>query len=219
MRRYSWHVTYPEAVSATKWRTLPLVRVLGSAISWFLFALNMSLLFYSATAVMSIGGSCASGGPYEIDVQCPDSVVAFTPLSVFGGLAAVGIAMFFAQGFGVPLIVWAWPILFGSLGIAFLAAGGPIGYIIGGMFLIMAVIPLYLEVRGSLQRTLLGVNNAAGERFAEPASARTSMMTPDAPNPDGAIAPTAANWAAAFGILIVAGALGLWLARIWFFGS
>jgi hypothetical protein len=198
---------------------LPVIRVGGSAVSWFLFALNMSLLFYSATAVMSIGGSCASGGPYEISVQCPDSVVAFTPLSVFGGLAAVGVAMVFAQGFGVPLIVWAWPILFGSLGLAFVSTRDSIGYIIGGLFLVMAVVPLILEARGSLQRTVLGVVNSAGVRFAEPVNARRSMMTPDPPNPDGAVAPTGANWTASLGIFVLAALLGLWLARVWFFGS
>mgnify|MGYP001149551442 CR=1 FL=1 len=73
------------------WMTSPLARLAGSALSWFLFALSFTLLFLVSYTVLALGGSCASGGPYEIAVQCPEGVAAFAPLSIFGGLIAVGI--------------------------------------------------------------------------------------------------------------------------------
>ena len=35
---------------------------------------------------MDLGGFCASGGPYVVAVECPDAVLATTPLSIFGGV-------------------------------------------------------------------------------------------------------------------------------------
>ncbi|MEQ1854678.1 MAG: hypothetical protein ABMA01_24180, partial [Chthoniobacteraceae bacterium] len=90
------------------WRKSPLVRIVGSAGSWFLFSLSFSLLFQVTITVMALGGTCASGGPYEIAVECPDNVAAFAPLSIFGGLLSVGVSLFLAQGFGTPLSAWAW---------------------------------------------------------------------------------------------------------------
>lgn len=89
-------------------------------------AFSMTLLWLSMRVVMGIGGSCASGGPYVPAVECPDIVVAFTPLSilglfVFGGLAAWGAAGLQGPWFG--LIFLAWPALFLSLGWNFLEFG------------------------------------------------------------------------------------------------
>ena len=163
---------------------------------------------------MQLGGSCASGGPYDIAVQCPDNIAAFAPLSVFGGLIAVAIAVFFAQGFGTPLTTWAWPILFIGLGsafmMAFIFAGDPIGLIIGSMFIIMGLVPLILEIRGSLQRIFIGQRDAAGVPLYEGPHARSSLMSPGAPNPDGAIPVNAGHWALALAITIVSTVLG-WL--------
>lgn len=202
------------------WRKQSWIRVLGSAGSWFLFALCFTLLFLVSTTVMGLGGFCASGGPYVIAVECPDNVVAYAPLSIFGGLAAVAIGVFLAQGFGTPLVSWAWPILFCGLGLAFLSeffgTGDPTGLIIGLMFEIMGVVPLILELRGSVQRVFLGQFNAAGVQFYEGESARSSLMSPLTPNPGEAVAPTAANWAASIGILVVACAAGIQVGRIAF---
>lgn len=202
------------------WRDSALVRVAGSAASWFLFSLNFSLLFQVTMTVMALGGSCASGGPYEIAVECPDNVAAFAPLSIFGGLAAVGIAIAFAQGFGTPLTTWAWPTLFVGLGSAFLLAfifgQDIVGLIIGGMFLIMGLVPLVLELRGSPQRVFLGQFAANGQQFYEGDSARRSLLSPTAPNPEDSIRPTAGHWALALGITIVAVLAGYLTAVAWF---
>lgn len=202
----------------SSWRDKPLVRVLGSAGSWFLFALCFTLLIYSVFAVMLLGGSCASGGPYEIAVECPDAVVIFTPLSIFGGLAAVAIGVALAQGYGTPMATWGWPILFCGLGAlflaAFFAAGDIVGLIIGLMFVIMGAIPLVLELRGNPQRVFLGQTNAAGVQFLEGERARPTMMSRTFPNPEGAVAPTVLNWIASLGIAVAMSFAGYQLAML-----
>lgn len=215
-------MTYSSSVSTSGagWRNSSLTRVVGAALSWFLFALCFTLLFLSSTAVIGLGGFCASGGPYEIRVECPDSVVAFTPLSIFGGLIAVAISAFLAQGFGTPLVSWAWPILFCGLGLAFL--GGFVlyqditGLIIGIFFELMGLAPLVLELRGSPQRVLLGQFAANGRQFYEGEKARRSLMARSAPNPDEAQRPTAANWALSLGITVVFVFAGIQVAKAWF---
>jgi len=188
-----------------QWRDNPLVRVLGSAASWFLYTMSFTLLLNSVFGVMVLGGACASGGAYEIAVECPPEVAVFAPLSIFAGLASVALGAFLAQGFGTPLTTWSWPILFCGLGAAFLLefflTGDPVGLIIGVMFEIMGLVPLVLELRGSPQRTLLGQRTAGGAQFFEGDRARRSLLSPNTPNPEGAVVPTAGNWAASLGIL------------------
>ena len=89
-------------------------------------AFSLATLWLSMRAVMGVGGACASGGPYVPAVECPDVVVALTPLSiiglfVFGGLAFWGGASIGAGWAGV--ISLAWPALFLSLGWNFLEFG------------------------------------------------------------------------------------------------
>jgi hypothetical protein len=88
--------------------------------------LSLTILWLSMRAVMEIGGFCASGGPYVIAVPCPDAVVAFMPLSVFGlfifgGLVAWGGAAI--PGGWAGLVFLAWPALFLSLGWNFVEFG------------------------------------------------------------------------------------------------
>ena len=210
----------PTAAPRFAWRNLALTRVVGSAASWFLFALSFTLLFLSGTAVIGLGGFCASGGPYQIAVQCPDSVVAFTPLSIFGGLIAVAISAFLAQGFGVPLTTWAWPILFCGLGLAFLggfvAYQDIVGLLLGIMFEIMGLVPLVIELRGSPQRVFLGQFAVNGAQLYEGEKAKRSLMSPKTPNPEGAVQPTAAHWVLSLGIAVIFVAAGIQVARLWF---
>lgn len=212
--------SYYPATPALSWRDAAATRILGSAVSWFGFALSFTLLFQVSLSVMAIGGSCASGGPYEIAVECPDSVAVFAPVSIFMGLFAVAIGAFFARGFGTPLTTWAWPILFCGLGgvflLAFFSSGDPVGLIIGGLFELMGIAPLIIEFRGSLQRVLLGQRAANGAQFYEGERARRSLMSPRAPNPDGAIRPTIGHWLLALAVTIGSVFLGYWVAGIWF---
>ena len=201
-------------------RDSPLLRVAASASSWFLFALSFTLLFQVTFSVMALGGSCASGGPYEIAVECPDSVAIFAPLSIFGGLIAVAINAFFARGFGTPLTVWAWPILFCGLGGAFLfaffGAGDPIGLILGVMFEVMGVLPLLIELRGNPQRVFLGQRTANGAQYFEGERARRTLLSPTTPNPEDAVSPTLGAWLAVIVITVGFVVLGYWVAGLWF---
>jgi hypothetical protein len=180
----------------------------------------MTLLQLSTFAVMSVGGSCASGGPYQIAVPCPDSVAAFAPLSVFGGLIAVGLSIYLAQGFGMPLTVWAWTILFCALGALFLAAffatGDIVGLLLGIMFEIMGLVPLVIELRASPQRVFVGQFTASGQQFYEGTRARTTMLSRRSTNPEGSARPTALNWIASIGIAAVCGVGGYYAAIAWF---
>jgi hypothetical protein len=202
------------------WRRTPIIRVLGSLVSWFGFAFCFSLLYLTAVTVTAIGGSCASGGPYAIEVECPDNVVAFTPLSIWGGLLAVAIAIVFAQGFGLPLIIWAWPVLFVGLGWSFLLAfinyGDITGIVVGAVFVIMGLAPLVLALRAGWRSTILGTVNVRGEAF-DRSTERSGMWLPRDRN-DAAVVPTAGDWAGAILTAALGAGLGYYLAQLVWFG-
>ncbi|MES1170572.1 MAG: hypothetical protein ABUL47_07790, partial [Leifsonia sp.] len=178
-----------------------------------------TLLYMGSAVVMGLGGFCASGGPYVIETECPDSVVATVPLSIFGGLAAVAIGVIFARGFGMPLISWAWPILFVGLGLAFLFAsaqpGGITFLIIGILFVAMGLFPLVLEIRTSVQSLFLGSTNIAGVPFQQTGRSRASYLQFgrwEQPDSDEQVIPTTGDWTLALGIAIVAIGLGIYFA-------
>jgi hypothetical protein len=102
---------------------------------------------------MDLGGFCASGGPYEIAVECPDSVIATTPLSIFGGFLSAGLMLWGGAALGgswMSLVFLAWPALFLTLGWNFLAYGffPPEGgwvwswIVCGVLFVLMGGVPL-----------------------------------------------------------------------------
>jgi hypothetical protein len=202
----------------------PLWRVAGSFVSWFVFTLSFTLLYLGSAVVMGLGGYCASGGPYVIETECPDAVVAFVPLSIFTGLAAVAVGVIFARGFGTPLVSWAWPILFIGLGAAFLisstAPGGISFLIIGIVFVAMGGFPLVLEFRASAPALFLGTTNAADAKFELGAGRRSSLIASSWVRRDGdsteTLPPTAGDWALSLGILIAAASLGVYLAWLLF---
>lgn len=201
------------------WRDSPVVRFLGAALSWFLFAFCFTTLYLTAFTVMSLGGFCASGGPYQIEVECPANVLAFTPWNIFGGLLAVAIGALFAQGFGTPLIVWAWPILFVGLSVPFFvsaAFGDWFNGVIGVMFVVMGLVPVWLFIRGGeLALSLRGSRNIQGRNFRNDRDTPGSILVgrrPD-PGPD-AVPANAGDWMLALGITIVAGGAGIWVAQL-----
>ncbi len=201
------------------WRRTPVIRALGSFVSWFGFAFCFSLLYLTAVTVTALGGYCASGGPYVIETECPDNVIAFTPLSIFGGLAAVVIAIVFAQGFGTPLIIWAWPILFVGLGWtffqSFITFGDITGIVIGVMFWLMGFAPLVLALRAGWRSTLIGTVNIRGEAF-DRRRERTGMWLPNAGTNEDVL-PTAGDWAGAILIAALGAGLGYYAAQFaWF---
>jgi hypothetical protein len=203
--------------------TSPLWKYLGSAASWLLFAFCFSLLAGGASIVMGLGGFCASGGAYVIQTTCPDVVTWSAPLSIFGGLIAVGIGVIVAQGFGTPLVSWAWPILFIGLGLAFAGAGivsgidGIVFDLLALMFIVMGGVPLVLELRADPQGFFLGTTNADGAPFLTRETGRRSLYrftgaAERLPDQDAAVTATARDWALSLGILIVFAGLGVYLA-------
>ena len=63
-------------------------------------AFSLTILWLSMRAVMGIGGACASGGPYVPAVECPDAVVALTPVSIFGLFIFGGLALWGGASIG-----------------------------------------------------------------------------------------------------------------------
>src|SRR5690349_15484106 len=85
------------------------------------FVVCLTLMYQSMRAVMDVGGSCASGGPYAISRPCPEGVAWVMPVAIFGGIISVGIALLgvFPQG-GPRPYAFAWSALFLALGWNFL---------------------------------------------------------------------------------------------------
>jgi len=188
-------------------RATALARGLGASVSWFLFTLSLMLLVLAMFDVMAIGGSCASGGPYEIAVECPDSA-GLAPLAIFGGLGATAIALFLSQGFGTSLVDLAWPLLFGALGGMFISSLDPVGFVIGGVFEIMAIIPLVLVLRASPQRVFLGAVTLGGQRFYEGENPRRSPIGLNFAQAEYPVKPGISNWLVSAVFLLVPVAAG-----------
>ncbi len=138
-------------------------------------------------AVMSIGGSCASGGPYTIARPCPEGTW-MMPVGILGGLLLIGAYIVFAVKGGPNWAVFAWPALFGSLGVQFLRAATDSGsagfWTCGIMFVLMGFGPLVVAVVSSPRfalRALFG-NPAvytARRPTATATGARSSRFTAD----------------------------------------
>ena len=136
---------------------LPLARVAGYLLGIAGLAFCIALLWLGMRAVMDLGGFCASGGPYEIAVECPDAVIATTPLSILGGFLAAGLIIWGAAGLPgawMSLVFLAWPALFLSLGWNFLEYGffPPEGgwvwswLFCGVLFVLMGAVPLVIAI-------------------------------------------------------------------------
>ena len=116
------------------------------------FVFFLTLMFHSMRAVMDVGGTCASGGPFEIRQECPEGAAWIMPVSIFGGLASLGIGAIgvFKQG-GPRPYAFAWSALFLALGWNFLeygfdppgGGGSEWGWIVCGIvFVLMGGLPL-----------------------------------------------------------------------------
>src|SRR2546430_17218629 len=87
-------------------------------------ACALTLVFLSMRAVMRIGGSCVSSGPFEIRNPCPKGIAGLMIASIWGGLVFAGLYAYQSSRAGGPgLVKLAWPALFLSLGYNFLAFG------------------------------------------------------------------------------------------------
>jgi hypothetical protein len=193
----------------------PLWRLFGAVFGWLGFTFCFTLLYLSAGVVMGLGGFCASGGPYVIETECPAAVVAFTPLSIIGGLIVVGIGVYLARGFGTPLAAWAWPVLFCGLGIQFLISGlsGDLtGIFLAVLFIVMGLVPLVIAFRADWRPVLVGSTAINGHPFGD-TSAASRLAAPFGREDDREpIAPTTSDWLLSLSITILSSALGIYLA-------
>jgi hypothetical protein len=130
------------------------------------FVFCLTLLYRSMGAVMDVGGSCASGGPYAISRPCPDGVAWVVPVSIFGMIISVGISLLgsFSEG-GPRPNAFAWSALFLALGWNFLhygfdppGGGTSAGWLVCGfVFVAMGGVPLVLLLwKTAARRALWG---------------------------------------------------------------
>lgn len=206
--------------SRSTWRDSAATRVLGSLFSWFSMALALTLLFLSVSALADLGGFCARGGPFVIAVECSDAIVAFTPTSILGGLVTVFTGALLAQGFGVAVLLFAWPALFVSLAVVFLqsffANGDLTGLFIGILFIAMGLAPLVVALPAAPQRMLLGRVDAQGRAFSEARPARSAVLPLRPPAEPGVNPPSIGDWALSIGVALSGLVLGIWLGVVWF---
>ncbi len=128
-----------------------------------LAVLGLTWLNLVASSVLSVGGSCSSGGPYVSAAPCPGGAW-MAPVGIFVAIGGLGLYLLRRPAGSPQLVLFAWPALFGSLGIQFLRAAaaesGAYGWwLCGVVFLLMAAAPLALVVvgdRAALRRAVLG---------------------------------------------------------------
>jgi hypothetical protein len=209
------------APPAQRFLTSPFARLLGAVVGWFVYLLSFTLLVRSFVDVASVGGFCASGqSAYVIAHQCPPGATIFIPWVIFTGLIAVGLSVWLSGGFGMPLVAWAWPILFCVLGAGFLAEGyfaaDLTGWLLGAMFEIMGLVPLVIALRAGAARAFIGTSNIMGQRFSEGAKARPSMMMRASANPDGAVSLRAIDVLLALILPLASACAGVYLALSWY---
>jgi hypothetical protein len=141
---------------------------LGFALGLAGSACAITLLFLAMRSVMEIGGSCASGGPYEVANPCPKGVGWIVPASIFGGLFFVGVAIAYGSRLGgdyATLGAFAWPALFLTLGWNFVEYGadppgaddGPVvsWLFCAALFAVMGGLPLIGLLRPTTLRKML----------------------------------------------------------------
>ncbi len=128
------------------------------------FGLSFAItgIWLGMRAVMDIGGSCASGGPYAIETTCPNGVDVLMFVAFPLGFFSAGLMLWKGSRMGpgyAGLVALAWPVLFLSLGWNFLeyafrspfGQGVELGWLIPGIiFVIMGGVPLagWIAARG-----------------------------------------------------------------------
>jgi hypothetical protein len=169
---------------------------LGSAAIYLVgvaaLAFCITLLWLGMRAVMDLGGFCASGGPYVIAVECPDAVLATTPLSILGGFLAAGLMLWGGAALGggwMSLVFLAWPALFLSLGWNFLEYGfSPPGggwvwswLFCGVLFVLMGAVPLVAGIAAFREEGGGGRSYASGRVVVRPRPPSTDRTANDDP--------------------------------------
>lgn len=156
-------------------------------------ALCVTAMFTGMREVMGVGGACASGGPYEVAVPCPDGVAVLLVPAMPLGFAFAGLVAWTGSRIGRGaggLALLAWPALFLSLGWNFLEYGlDPVGggaadislLLCASLFFLMGALPLG-ALPGAIRRlehraAVVGVALAAGTAGVAGGLALTAAVT------------------------------------------
>ena len=139
--------------------TVSVKRVATLFVCVLLLSVGLIWAWLSMRAVMGVGGSCASGGPYEIATPCPDGswlIAIAIPMMIIAAMAGSA----FASSLNAPnLLMPMWFLLFASLGWNFLEFGFwhgdiAVGFIVCGvLFELMAFPVLFLVPLGLRNKT------------------------------------------------------------------
>ncbi len=187
------------------------VRVVGSAVGWAVFALNLALLTTSIRSVL--GGACAAEGADVLRMECADSALPLLVWAILGALAGVAIGALLAQGFGAPLTALAWPVAAGVLLLDLILSGSSWSLLLALPFVALALAPLLLRMRADPRGVLLGRRSASGIRFEGDLRALRSRLGQR--DVSGAPRPGAGDWALGLGVPILGAALGASSAPMW----
>ena len=193
----------------------PAWRIPGAIVAWVLFMFGFTVVYICASILSDLGGFCASGGPYVIETECPDTLTWAFPVGFLAVFAAWTIGFFFQRGFSAPVVVWGWPILFVGLGIGFfqmIPLGGVfVGILCGTLFVIMGLVPLLFELRAGPARIILGKTNVRDVRFTDKPGAKRTFYAFGREDPGVTVAATPGDWLLSLAVSILSIAAGVLL--------
>jgi len=193
-------------------------RLLGSVLAWFSFAMTFLLLSWVGISTASIGGSCASGGPYAIAVQCPESDAPQVAVAVILAFVAIfGFAL--AGGFGVSLLAIGGFTIFGGFGALFIAGWVAkllsSGLIVGGAFALFAIALLGVWLWAAPRSVALGTMRVTGEKYYSTEQAYDDILRVDPERAATLVKPRPVDWLISVGVWLVAAGSGTVVALSW----
>ncbi|MDZ5621801.1 hypothetical protein SFC88_13225 [Nocardioides sp. HM23] len=180
--------------------TYACVVVMGMALTW---------AFLSMRAVAGVGGSCGSGGAYEISTPCPDGswLIAL-------GIPLLLVSMFLGSGVGMSIgapatLLPMWALLFTSLGWNFLefgfADGVEVAFLVCGVVFWAMALPAWWAMFAALRSNLRAKLKLDPERRptkAERKAARARVSMWAAGSLEGSL-----WWWLIYAVLLAGGAL------------
>lgn len=161
-------------------------RHLAAAVALGALAAALTTIVVEAAAIMRIGGSCATGGPFEVTQRCPGHSVALLPAGFLGGVVAGLSHVWFGRGPGPKPIALSLPALLLALGWGFVdTALGPnasdvnvVAYLaVATVFGVLGGLPLWCLICNPPARTwVTGRLDLESNRFRR---ARRQLVTLD----------------------------------------
>lgn len=191
-------------------------RILGSVIAWLSFPFVPILLSW---VILSAGGqSCASGGPYQIAVECRESDGSQVAAAVILAFVAIfGFAL--SSGFGVSLLALGVFAIFGGFGAQFLVsfAQGTMssGLIVGIAFSLFALLFFGVWLWAAPRSIALGSIRATGQKYYSSEQAYDDILRIDPEKAATLVKPRAIDWLISLAVFVVAAGTGTFIALAW----